>query len=235
MDQLKVAEKKRGFNLQHFSSVKMEENEQKQELQPFEALQVDENKEITQLKSGIEPEIDPQVLEEESNFIKPFEQIERVWIIDFYRKKQSILDQKIHIKHGLHRGETFKRRKLAFLVEAFEFVNELKDIFKYWSEKKMDREAALFEFVDGIHFLMSLANDLNVPELHPVVFKYEDPIDQIFALTEAAVHLNGAQTLFNVFALYRGLGDHFGFTEEEIQAAYIKKNEENFERQANNY
>ncbi|MGR5914598.1 dUTP diphosphatase [Bacillus pacificus] len=119
MDQLKVAE-----------------NEKQQGVQLFEALQVSGNKDITQLKAGIEPEIDPQVLEEESNFIKPFEQIERIWLIDVYRKKQSILDQEIHIKHGLHRWETFKRRKLAFLVEAFEFVNELKDIFKYWSEKR---------------------------------------------------------------------------------------------------
>ena len=68
------------------------------------------------------------------------------------------LDQKIHQQHGLVFKETRQKRVIAMMVELAELANEIK-FFKFWSQKPQDREAALEEAADVLHFLLSLAND----------------------------------------------------------------------------
>lgn len=158
----------------------------------------------------------------------------RYWSIEKMLKIQRMLDQEYLHNAKETRSGTFKKRKLALWVELGELVNEWKELFKYWSNKKMIREQALEEYADGIHFLLSLGNDLNIPGYHDTIVKFEDPIDHIFNLGVVISNINGVQSFFDAFALYRGLGDHFGFTEDEIEAAYHRKNKENIERQDHN-
>ena len=81
---------------------------------------------------------------------------------------QAGLDQHIELKHGLQSENLVERKILALLVELGELANETR-CFKFWSLKgPADQETILMEYVDGIHFILSLANDhgfkLSVPE-----------------------------------------------------------------------
>ena len=156
--------------------------------------------------------------------------INRDWDISKLIKVQSLLDQEYLYNAGTTRGETFKKRKLAIWVELGELVNEWKNLFKYWSNKTIDREKALVEYVDGIHFILSLGTDLSVSTTHSVIKMYPDPIDHIFELASKIAEINGIKSYSEAFALFRGLGEHMGFNEEEVEAAYHKKNLINKER-----
>lgn len=160
--------------------------------------------------------------------------IDRYWNIENMLRTQALIDQEYHHNAGLTRKETFDKRKLALWVELGELVNEWKELFKYWSNKKMKREKALEEFVDGIHFLLSIGNDLNIPPYHDRVIMFKNPIQHIFLLSVVIVNIAGVQSFYDAFALYRGLGEHFGFTEEEIEKAYYEKNKRNIEREDHN-
>lgn len=159
---------------------------------------------------------------------------QRYWSIEKILKIQKIIDQGYLAKAALTRGETFKMRKLALWIEVGELVNEWKELFKYWSGKKMDRESALEEYVDGIHFILSLGNDLNIPGYHDTVVKFKDPIDHIFTLGVVISNISGVQSFFDAFSLYRGLGDHLGFNEREIEEAFHRKSEKNIKREDHN-
>jgi len=98
---------------------------------------------------------------------------------------QEVLDNKIHADKGLTREETFHKRILALLVEVGEMMNEHRS-FKYWSEDQEPRtnvkaniesvnpikskNLLLEEYVDCIHFLLSIGNDLGIQEV-----KYIEP------------------------------------------------------------
>lgn len=164
----------------------------------------------------------------------PPEIIERYWDIRAILKTQEILDINYHHNAKVTRGETFKKRKLALWVELAEAVNEWKDLFKYWSNKETKREKALEEYVDGLHFLLSLGNDLNIPSNHNTIVKFHDPIDHIFTLSVVIANISGVQSYYDAFALFRGLGEHFNFTEAEVEEAYHEKNKVNIEREDHN-
>lgn len=156
------------------------------------------------------------------------------WEFQALFKAQKEIDQEYLAKAHTTKGETFKKRKLALWVEVGELANEWKELFKFWSNKKMDRKKALTEYADGVHFILSLANDLHAVPVSGDIVKLKDPIDQIFALSNAIVHIQGVKTFDVAMSLFRGLGEHFGFTTQEIEDYYFKKNEENHTRKDHN-
>ena len=69
---------------------------------------------------------------------------------------QKVLDDRIMDKIGRTRAEVSDEKLLALLVEVGELANETR-CFKYWSEKgPNDRQDILEDYVDGIHFLISI-------------------------------------------------------------------------------
>ena len=63
----------------------------------------------------------------------------------------------------------FQKKGLALLVELAELANETR-CFKFWSTKgPSEREVILEEYVDSIHFLLSLGieKDLDTLEIWP--------------------------------------------------------------------
>ncbi|MGG4002815.1 dUTP diphosphatase, partial [Geobacillus stearothermophilus] len=69
---------------------------------------------------------------------------------------QRALDERIETEHGLMEEDLFARKQLAFLVELGELANETR-CFKFWSIKPpAPAERVLEEYVDGLHFLLSL-------------------------------------------------------------------------------
>ena len=75
---------------------------------------------------------------------------------------QDTLDRRIFENHDVTREDTTIRRILALLVEVGELANETR-CFKFWSSKAPSEKAVILEeYVDGIHFLLSLGIDLQV-------------------------------------------------------------------------
>lgn len=71
-------------------------------------------------------------------------------------KMQKALDSHIESQHGLQNEDLFERKVLALLVEIGELANETR-CFKFWSVKpSSERNVILEEFVDGVHFILSL-------------------------------------------------------------------------------
>lgn len=153
---------------------------------------------------------------------------------------QAGLDRHIEEKHDLMSEDLFDRKMLALLVELGELANETR-CFKFWSLKPAsDKGIILEEFVDGVHFILSLGLEAG--------FRYqggkleatqEDSITEQFLKIYGVIHEfrenKTAQLYDKLFRAYLDLAVMLGFTEKEIEQAYIEKNEVNYERQQNGY
>jgi len=148
------------------------------------------------------------------------------------------LDKSIHEVHNVSFEDTLDKKILALLVEVGEFANEIKP-FKYWKkDKSIDRAKVLEEFVDGIHFFVSLSNHFKIdPEIKPKVYS-NDQSKQILHIFQLISNLNNVfnkENLNMAFEAYMGIAKLIGINDEEIEQYYITKNKINFERIANNY
>jgi len=177
---------------------------------------------------------------------------------------QKELDEKIETQHNITTSK-LNERFLAFLVELGELANETR-CFKYWSVKPpSEKEVILEEYVDGIHFLLSIGLKLDYTDIditkyleETILFskldakksisdKYITPI--LINVYDAAIQFFNSNKFFasdekgkeskelfeTLFCKYLFLGTCLGFTFKEIEEFYIKKNEINHKRQDNNY
>lgn len=150
---------------------------------------------------------------------------------------QKALDETLMKEHGL-KEYPFQRTKIALLTEIGEMMNEIQTEFKWWKKHATyNREKALEEYVDCLHFALSLSN-------------YWEVIDDIefeqYAYSENNSLAIGYMTLDYVLIrcvegdetclLYLfDIGNYLGFSWEEIYSAYKKKNAVNYERLRNGY
>ncbi|WHY33331.1 dUTP diphosphatase [Cytobacillus firmus] len=154
---------------------------------------------------------------------------------------QKGLDSHIESNHGLEEADLFDRKILALLVELGELANETR-CFKFWSLKPSSpQDTVLEEFVDGIHFILSLGiecgfdgdKDLTVP-----VEKTVSVNGQFLSVYEAIGKFRTSRSLTDykeLIAVYLHLGEMLGFNFSQIEKAYIDKNEVNYKRQAEGY
>lgn len=151
---------------------------------------------------------------------------------------QKALDKSINEAHGVSFESTIDKKILALLVEVGEFANEIKP-FKYWKkDKSIDKDKVLEEFVDGIHFFVSMANYFNIDPNIKHVVRYQDKSKQLLEVFDAISKLNKSFTeknLIEAFELYMGISDLAELSSEEIKKHYLSKNKINYERIANNY
>ena len=147
---------------------------------------------------------------------------------------QAKLDKSIGKSKGINMEEYQEERVLALQVEFNELLNELPFLFKYWSNKKMNREKALEEYVDGLHFLLSKGNDYGITNHQYKAPKVYDMKLLARGINNMISRLNrdSYSELVNHYILF---GEKLGFTESEIKDAYFAKNKVNYERQANGY
>lgn len=152
---------------------------------------------------------------------------------------QAELDSFIGEKKNLEMEKYKEERITALQVEFNELLNELPFIFKYWSSKYTDKDAinwdkVLEEYVDGLHFIISIANDLEIE-----TFEYQAPV--VYDMRKLARGINNMISrlnkrsfaeMFNHFILF---GEKLGFTKEQVEKAYMKKYEKNFARQEQGY
>lgn len=104
----------------------------------------------------------------------------------------------------------------------------------------------LEEYVDCLHFILSIGLELNIQESYTDVVNFNigsrakrtfptDEFRNTFRKVAVFDMCWNEQDYMDVFTAFSTLGDALGFTEEEIEEAYFKKNEINLERQATGY
>lgn len=159
-------------------------------------------------------------------------------------------------KHIGYEGEDkFPKMMLAMLVEFMECANDWRG-FKYWSENPEPKATLLEEYVDGFHFVLETGLDLlqndqimilpkeASAEYIPDLEQCKEPVKQLKELVRAVLLLedlveHGTDYLDSVYIAlvedYLNLGKLLGFTEDQIEQAYMEKNEVNHQRQDNGY
>lgn len=154
---------------------------------------------------------------------------------------QKGLDRHIEAQHQLDSDNLFNRKVLALLVELGELANETR-CFKFWSLKGPSADDVILEeFVDGLHFILSLGIECEFEDKAELTFRTEQSED----LTEQFLSLyqwigefretrmfHDYQTILNEYLHLAGL---MGFSMNQIEQAYIQKNEVNYERQQQGY
>lgn len=135
--------------------------------------------------------------------------------------------------------DVFREKGLALMIELAELANETR-CFKFWSTKgPSEREVILEEFVDSIHFLLSLGIEKNLyldawPEItmkQDLTNSFLRTQDQILTFIQQPNmdHYRGVWQCYGILAY------NLGFTFDDIIQAYIAKNEKNYERQKSGY
>ena len=151
---------------------------------------------------------------------------------------QAGLDSFIEETQNISR-DVFKEKSLALLVELAELSNETR-CFKFWSSKgPSERAVILEEFVDSIHFMLSLGNMRGFTlSSWPTVATDMDLTDAFLMTTVTVlkfIEQPTAKTYDVIWHDYAVLAHNLGFTVEDIIGAYIEKNEKNYERQRSGY
>ncbi|UKS54107.1 dUTP diphosphatase [Mycoplasma feriruminatoris] len=156
-------------------------------------------------------------------------------------EKQIILDQFIQNKWNFKSDKPLLDKKLtAFLVELGEYANEERS-FKYWSNKKpSDLEIQLDEYIDGIHFIISVGNQINYNfEQFNYSFLNKDSIIEVYfeiiSCLNDFIKDNNNINYSNLLNAFLNICQIKNYTQEQIINAYNIKNEINFQRQNNNY
>lgn len=153
---------------------------------------------------------------------------------------QKELDRHIETKHQLQDEDLFERKVLALLVELGELANETR-CFKFWSLKfSSPQETVLEEFVDGIHFILSLGIECGFDreDLAFTIDKKESVNSQFLSVYDQIGIFRTSRSLKDykeLFSAYLNLGEMLGFSSSEIKNAYVEKNEVNYKRQAEGY
>lgn len=156
-------------------------------------------------------------------------------------KMQKGLDQHIEQQHQLDKEDLFDRKTLALLVELGELANETR-CFKFWSLKEPSpRSVILEEFVDGIHFIVSLGIECGFEGIDTLSVEKQEgqTLTEQFLKVYESVHTFRAtkklEAYKEMFEHYLWLAALLGFSESEIKEAYISKNEVNYKRQQEGY
>lgn len=113
----------------------------------------------------------------------------------------------------------------------------------------VDKNPLLEEYVDCLHFILSIGNDLEINAEHEKMKKFvrmnkleDSTVTELFA--EAFREFSGLATLRGLinemnyvfgFVRFLNIGANLGFTWEQVEAAYYAKNKINHNRQRSGY
>ncbi|WP_409297723.1 dUTP diphosphatase [Peribacillus sp. SCS-26] len=159
---------------------------------------------------------------------------------------------------GYQEPDKFEKTVLALLVEVGECANEWRG-FKYWSKDQLPRtkgawkystgiENGMFidiyenplleEYVDGLHFVLQLGIEINCTPCTPSTIQVSN-ITTLFNFLYSQISqfslYKAPRNYSYMLETYLGLGNELGFTWEQIERAYMDKNEINHLRQEQGY
>ncbi len=153
---------------------------------------------------------------------------------------QKQLDDRIVQEHNLEGEDLFENKLLALKVEVGELANETR-CFKYWSKKAPSpKETVLEEYVDGIHFILSLGLELGytegvIPTQSDERLTAVQAFHDVYRAIDRVANEKEEGAYLNLIECYLELGDRIGLSLNEIDQAYLKKNEVNHNRQDHGY
>ena len=154
---------------------------------------------------------------------------------------QRQLDAAIHKEKGVVHCPD-EKLQIALFVELGEMMNELPSHFKYWkSSAKDNRDRALVEYVDVIHFALSLANRQGIIFRRELEFESEEfdynskYISNLSQLPLQKLLYAIVEKEFMQLSFLFALGLKLGFTWGEVYTVYHLKNAENWERLNSGY
>lgn len=176
--------------------------------------------------------------------------------------KQKELDDYIVKTKGLEGHDLLPQKILALQVELGECANEWRG-FKFWSNDQNPRNYCqacnmietehvhknplLEEYVDCLHFILSIGNAIGVPTDHPYATYNElgesETVTDIFitCYNDISAYMTDGYVISDVYHFlelirdFCSLGYILGFTWEQIEQAYITKWNINKQRQENGY
>ncbi len=162
--------------------------------------------------------------------------------LQLYYDKQLELEKFVCQNIGMEWGEFTSvpmtdKRVFAFKVELAEFSNETA-WFKYWKKShKIDKAKVLDEFADCVHFIVAIGIHRNYHKfVHELRYEgwLEYPEEQLYReIMEDSIASSGLWK--EVFERLIAIGIKLGYSLEEIQTSYLRKNKKNIERQISNY
>lgn len=152
---------------------------------------------------------------------------------------QEQLDTYISDNHNIRNEHLFEKKFLALLVELGELANETR-CFKFWSKQKgTNNQAILEEYVDNIHFLLSIGIEKGFfftnLSIKPTEKEPTEQFNEVFTRAISFYHEQGKEKYLDMVQAYLQLAHVLGFTEDDIYEAYIEKNKVNFTRQQTGY
>lgn len=161
-------------------------------------------------------------------------------LIKLYDMQKS-LDTYIETTHDLIGEDLFNRKVLALIVELGELANETR-CFKFWSLKGASENSVILEeFVDGVHFILSLGivcgfeTKNTIVQQAYVLADLNEQFLELFTIIGTFRLSKSESDYIQLFEKYMGLASSLGFSWEDIEEAYIRKNEVNYERQQKGY
>ena len=151
--------------------------------------------------------------------------------------KNKELDKIFISKYEHIDKDMFKKNKIELLVEIAEFANETK-CFKYWTNKKPNKELVLFEYADCIIMTLCLFNYLNL-ELEDIEFnKIDDACDNfayLYKLSSEFYFTDNQELLKEILFNLINLGELLNISHEEIVSSTLKKIELDTKRMLGEY
>lgn len=154
---------------------------------------------------------------------------------------QHNLDIRILKEHNLYDQPLFSKKILALQVEISELANETR-CFKFWSNKGPSlKEKILEEYVDCLHFILSLGLEKKFSKDIIDVQLREDESELTKRFINIYVDINDfivCPTLDNYKTLFEdflSLGASLGFSLTDVEEAYFAKNKINHVRQDTGY
>lgn len=175
---------------------------------------------------------------------------------------QKALDDHIKKEKGLEGQDLLDKKILALQVELGELAQNWRG-FKFWSEDQRARgedeyleyrpidqggshwvrkNPLLEEYVDCLHFILSIGKDLNMADdviINFRGFKGLKSSNIVRQINEIFYFVSRIQIdkddYYDAAMEFLDLGEMLGFTWEQIEQAYISKNEINHQRQEGGY
>ncbi|MEN1760474.1 dUTP diphosphatase [Anoxynatronum sibiricum] len=152
---------------------------------------------------------------------------------------QAQLDRHIQQNHRLEAEELIGRKILAFQVELGELANETR-CFKFWSLKPpSSRQVILEEYVDGLHFLLSLGLTLGYrfDQLEEVSVAADlcDHFQQVYRTATHFEEETSRSKYQQLFQAFMALAAKLDLDSEAVMEAYMEKNTVNYQRQEEGY
>lgn len=159
--------------------------------------------------------------------------------------KQMKLDNFIYESNNILNVEGLLYDKLVALdVELGEFMNEIKS-FKYWKKNKLiDKSKVIEEACDCLHFVLSIANDLDINLSHSLVVTMEqlkaNDINTIYRYIKATIWKDiytddNYESIRKLVPLLVIILEELGFTYNDLLSEYDRKYEINIKRQVEGY